>query len=107
MSTQANDRTTSTIGVLWRAGMLLVSCLLVAGAVVAIGFGRCHDSGGFCADEFSSTHVEAYASGAVLASLAAVAAIVPFNRRPAVVAAMASVAALLVAVISVWAESGG
>lgn len=80
MPDPAKKRT--ALGVLWRVAALVVAVALAAGALIAFGFGGCHDSGGFCAGEFSSTHVEAYASAAVLAALAAVAAIVPFSRRP-------------------------
>lgn len=69
------------------------------------GFGGCHDSGGFCSDEFGSTHVEAYASAAFLAALAAVAVVVPFRRRPLPLLTAALAAAGIVAVLAVGAES--
>lgn len=105
MANPANDqKTRTTFDVVWRIAVLVVAALLALGALVAFGFGKCHDSGGFCAEEFSSTHVEAYASAAVLGALAAVAAVVPFSRRPVRLVAAAFVAAGLIAVLAVWVE---
>lgn len=106
MAHSANDqKTRTTFDVVWRIAVLVVAALLAVGALVAFGFGRCHDSGGFCAEEFSSTHVVAYVSAVVLGALAALAAVVPFSRRPARLVAAALVAAGLVAVLAMWMES--
>lgn len=91
--------------VVWRIAVFVGALGLALGALVAFGFGRCHDEGGFCAQEFSSTHVKAYASAAVLGALAAATAVVPFSRRPVPLAVAAFAAAGLVALLAVRVES--
>jgi uncharacterized membrane protein YhhN len=41
-----------------------------AAGLASFALGTCHDSGAFCADRFSSAHVEAYAGGVLLVSSA-------------------------------------
>ncbi len=58
-----------------------------AGGVASFALGTCHDSGGFCADRFSSTHVEAYAGGVLLVSSAVALLTLTVTRRRVAVAA--------------------
>lgn len=56
----------------WLVRALLLVAAVAAAVAGAASFplGTCHDGGGFCADEFSSTHVEGYAGGSLLLGLA-------------------------------------
>lgn len=56
----------------WLARLLLLVTGVAAGFLGTASFalGTCHSSGGFCADEFSSTHVTGYAGGALLLATA-------------------------------------
>ena len=90
----------------WRLASLTAAAGFFGAGFVTFALGGCHDSGGFCADEFSSTHVEAYASGATLAAIAAGLTALAFTRRIIrLVAAAASVAAfagVLAVALEIW-----
>ncbi|HUQ39386.1 MAG TPA: hypothetical protein VM030_04470 [Acidimicrobiales bacterium] len=90
---------------LWRALVLAVAAGFGIGGLVVFSFGGCHDSGGFCSDEFSSTHVEAYASGAVLVALAALGVALVFTRRPWKLATAAVLAGVVAGVAAVALEA--
>ena len=91
--------------VAWRAAFACVALALFAVALVSFGFGGCHDSGGFCASEFGSVHIEAYASSAALAALGTLVAACCFTRRIVVLASTAVAAAALVGLAAIGAES--
>lgn len=88
---------------LTRAALLLAAALAAFGGAASFALGTCHDSGGFCADEFSSTHVEAYAGGVLLLSLAVggIAAAAWLRLRPALVAAAVTAGAVSLAAVLV------
>ena len=90
-----------------RIALLVAAAGFFAGGFVTFALGGCHDSGGFCADEFSSTHVEAYASGAVLATIAAVLAALAFTRRVIRLVITAVATAAIVSTAAVALESWG
>ena len=87
--------------VLWRLALALVAAGAAFGAFVLFAFGSCHDAGGFCAGEFGSTHVESYASAAVLAGIALPAAVATV-RRGAVVLVTAALAGAGVVALLAW-----
>lgn len=90
---------------LWRVAAGVLAAALAAGAFVSFAFGGCHDAGGFCASEFGSTHVDAYASASVLAGLAALVVARLLTRRWAVVLVAAAAGALLTVAFAVILES--
>jgi hypothetical protein len=93
--------------VIWRVALALVAAGAGSSAVVLFALGSCHDSGGFCAGEFSSTHVESYGSAAVLAAIALAAAVAVVRRGVLALAAAALVGAAVVGALAVLYESRG
>lgn len=93
--------------VAWRVAAALTAAGLAMGAVLMVALGSCHDDTGFCTAEFGATHVEAYASGAVLAALAAAAVAVTVTRRPARLVLAAAAGAALIVAVAVLGESYG
>lgn len=88
----------------WLARLLLLVTGVAAGFLGTASFalGTCHSSGGFCADEFSSTHVTGYAGGALLLATATglVAAALSLRLRAALVSgAVAGVAVAVAAAL--------
>lgn len=87
----------------WAGSILAV--VLFLGASAAFAMGTCHDAGGFCAEEFSATHVEAYATASVLAGLAAASATSAFSLRRTSLTIAVTVGALATALLAVIGES--
>lgn len=83
---------------------LFAAAAVAAGAFVSFAFGTCHDSGGLCADEFSSTHVEAYAGGVVLAGVAAGCCVWAVRARRTVALAAVLAATFVTALAAVLIE---
>lgn len=92
--------------VAWRVAAGLVAAGFGSGALFLFALGSCHDSGGFCAAEYSSTHTESYASAAALAAVALPAAVVIVSRRVIVLAGAAIAGAGIVALLAALYESG-
>ncbi len=86
--------------------VLLAVALGLAGAAL-LALGTCHDSGGFCAETFSATHVTLYAMGVALLSLATAALVSAVTRRRAVVAGIGGTAAVVLLVLIVVVETIG
>lgn len=83
---------------LLRSLFLAVAAIGAVAGAASFALGTCHDSGGFCADEFSGTHIEGYAGGSMLLGLAAglAAAAWTLRPRPAVAWGLATVGAVAV-----------
>ena len=91
----------------WRLASLGAAAGFFAGGFITFALGGCHDSGGFCSDEFSSTHVEAYASGATLAAIAAGFTALAFTRRIIRLVVAATSAAAAAGILAVGLETWG
>jgi len=88
----------------WRALVAVLAVGTGLTGAVSFALGTCHDSGGFCADSFSSTHVGAYAVGVVLMSAAVTLLAVTVTLRVVVLAAVALISGLLIAALAVGLE---
>jgi uncharacterized membrane protein (DUF485 family) len=72
-----------------------------------LALGTCHDSGGFCAESFSGTHVLLYSIGVLLLSAAAgVLAAAIARNRPVAFGIAAATGVLLLALIVVAEATG-
>lgn len=77
------------------------------GGAALFALGSCHDSGGFCAESFSGTHVFLYAIGVVLLSLAAGGLAAAVTARRDIAAGIAATAACLLLLLVVVVETTG
>ena len=72
-----------------------------------LALGTCHDSGGFCAGDFSATHVVLHALGVLLLSLAAGVLAGALTSRRDVAAGIAVTAAAVLLALVVAVEATG
>jgi hypothetical protein len=77
------------------------------GGAALLALGSCHDSGGFCAESFSGTHVLLYSIGVVLLSAAAGVLAAAITRRRSVAAGIAAAAGVVLLLLVVVAETTG
>jgi uncharacterized membrane protein YhaH (DUF805 family) len=77
------------------------------GGAATFALGSCHDSGGFCAESFSGTHVVLYAIGVILLSVASGVLAGALTTRRGVAAGIAGIAAVLLVVLVVVVETTG
>lgn len=89
----------------FRFVMLMLGLGLAAGAFLGVAFGTCHDSGGFCEGEFTSTNLEAYTTGAVLAGLGGATLALVASRRWRVLAAAFLLGVTVAVTVAVLAEA--
>ena len=90
----------------WRVTLGLVAAGLGSSALFLFALGSCHDSGGFCSSEYSSTHTESYASAAVLAAIALPSAVAIVTRRALPLLTAAIAGGGIVVLLAALYESG-
>ncbi|HUQ39387.1 MAG TPA: hypothetical protein VM030_04475 [Acidimicrobiales bacterium] len=89
----------------WRLAILFMLSWMVPMGWIVFVFGGCHDTGGFCTDDFGANNIALYASGAAVFAVCGAGFTLLFTRRPRVVVGVAAATAVAAAFAAFYMES--